>query len=231
MKKYFLTGLIILLPFLLTLMIVLYLVDLFTGPFVNIVETWIINFEEVRGVILKHHDFLVGLISRTFIFICLLIFITFLGFLARRFFFDSLLGWVNKLLSKIPIVKFIYRISRDITKAVFTQETKTFKETAVIPFPWEDTYSIALVTGTVPDQIRKVIPNAELTVFVPTSPHPISGFLLLTPKKYVHKVDVTTEDAFKFLLSAGIIHPSTHLGTPVPPASPKLTGEEPPGAK
>ncbi len=83
----------------------------------------------------------------------------------------------NKLFSKVPLVRSIYRVSRDLTKAVFTQDSKTFKETVVVPFPGHDTHALAFVTGPVPDAIRKVIPDAELTVFVPTSPHPISGFL------------------------------------------------------
>ncbi len=220
MKKYFLTGLIILLPFLLTVMIILYLFDIFTGPFVGLVEGLIISYEEKRGIILNNRDVFVQLISRITVFIFLLFFIYGLGFFARKYFFNLLLSLTNKLFSKVPLVRSIYRVSRDLTKAVFTQDSKTFKETVVIPFPGHDAHALAFVTGPVPDAIRKVIPNAELTVFVPTSPHPISGFLLLSPKKLVHQVDVSTEDGFKFLLSAGIMAPSTSTTTE-PPATPE----------
>lgn len=220
MKKYFLTGLIILLPFLLTVMIILYLFDIFTGPFVGLVEGLIISYEEKRGIILSNRDVFVQLISRVTVFIFLLFFIYGLGFFARKYFFNLLLSLTNKLFSKVPLVRSIYRVSRDLTKAVFTQDSKTFKETVVVPFPGHDTHALAFVTGPVPDAIRKVIPDAELTVFVPTSPHPISGFLLLSPKKFVHQVDVSTEDGFKFLLSAGIMTPPTSTSTE-PPSTPE----------
>jgi len=209
MKKYFITGLIILLPFALTLFLVAYIIDIMTGPFVGIVEDLIIAFETKRGVHLTNHDFVVLFFSRLITIAFLIVFIFFLGFCARKFLFNFLLNQANKLFSRIPVIKTVYRLTRDVTNAIFTQKEKTFKQTVLIPFPLKETHAFGLVTGEVPPSIKKILNEVDLTVFVPTSPHPISGFLLLTPQKLSYPVDVSTEDVFKFLISCGVTEPKS----------------------
>ncbi len=195
MKKYLLTGLAILLPFMLTIIVIVYLFDLFTEPFVGIIQSFFPN--EKISVFLSRIAVLV--------FLFFLIFI--LGFFARKFFFKALLNWSNALFSRIPIIKGIYKLTKDVTNAMFTEGQKTFKETVLIPFPSGDSHALGFVTGEIPAKLREVISETEVSVFVPTAPHPISGFLLLTPKKFLHPVDITTEETFKFLLSFGTFHP------------------------
>jgi uncharacterized membrane protein len=214
MKKYFITGLITLLPFALTVFLVIYLVDLMTGPFVGFVEELIISFEVKRGVVLTNHDFIVLFLSRLITIVFLVVFIFFLGFCARKFFFNFLINQANKIFSRIPIIKSVYRLTKDVTQAIFTQKEKTFKRTVLIPFPSSETHAFGLVTGEVPSSIKKILDEVDLSVFVPTSPHPISGFLLLTPKKLAKSVDVNTEDVFKFLISCGVREPGSPSSEP-----------------
>ncbi|HNA62490.1 MAG TPA: hypothetical protein PKW79_05390, partial [Rhabdochlamydiaceae bacterium] len=73
--------------------------------------------------------------------------------------------------------------------------------------PSSETYSVGFITGEVPPDIKKVIPEADTIIFVPTAPHPVSGYILFSPKKSVHSVEISVEDTFKFLLSCGVIKP------------------------
>ncbi len=220
MRKYFSTGLIILLPFGLTVWIVHYLFDLFTNPLFNILERITLWFEKTQGLSLLHHETLVTFLSRMVALVLTFFFIIALGYLARKFFFKSMLKFTNETIFRIPVVGSIYRLTKDLTKAMLSTDQKTFKETILIPFPSPETYSVGFITGQVPEVLKKVIPNADVTVFVPTAPHPISGYVLFCAKSATHSVDITVEETFKFLLSCGMIQPG-QPAQPNPPGTPK----------
>lgn len=207
MKKYFFTGFITLLPIALTVIIGLWLFNLFTTPLAGITEAIILAYEKQLGLSLESHNLIVEILSRCFALIILLILILFLGFCGQRFLIHFFLKITDRLFSHIPLVRTIYRLSNDITKAVFTDNQKTFKETVLVPFPHKESLAIGFVTGKTPDIFKQISPSTELAVFLPTAPHPMSGFVLLTPKNLTIPVDVPVEDAFKFLISCGVIHP------------------------
>jgi uncharacterized membrane protein len=209
MKKSFMTGLIILLPFGLTVWIVLYLFDLFTNPLFNTIEKTILWFEKTHGLSLVHHETLVAFLSRITALVLTFVLIVVLGYLARKFFFDALLKFTNKVIIRIPIVGTIYRLTKDLTKAMLSTDQKTFRETVLVPFPSPETYSVGFITSDVPEFLRKIIPSADVTVFVPTAPHPISGYVLFCAKNTTHSVDISVEETFKFLMSCGVIQPGT----------------------
>ncbi len=207
MKKSFSTGLVILLPFALTIWVVVYLFDLFTNPIFNLLEALILWYEKQHGISMINHVALVTFLSRIAALILTFIFIIVLGYLARKFFFDAILRLFNKLVVRIPLVGTIYRLTKDITKAMLSSDTKTFKETVLIPFPSPETYSVGFITGEVPPVFQPIIPQANTSVFVPTAPHPMSGFVLFCNKETLHSANVSVEDTFKFLLSCGVIQP------------------------
>jgi uncharacterized membrane protein len=217
MRKYFSTGLIILLPFGLTVWIVNYLLDLFTDPLFNILEKTTLWFEKTQGLTLLHHATLITFLSRLVALVLTFFFIVALGYLARKFFFKDLLKLANATIFRIPVVGSIYRLTKDLTKAMLSTDQKTFKETILIPFPSPETYTVGFITSDVPEVLKKVIPNADVTVFVPTAPHPISGYVLFCNKSATHSVDISVEETFRFLLSCGVIQP----GQPHPPSLPK----------
>ena len=216
MKKYFFTGFITLLPIALTIIIIVWLFNLFTTPLAGITEKIILAYEKTVGLSLEKHTELVIFISRLVALIFLVVLIFVLGFFGQRYLLNFFIKIINKIFSRIPFVRTIYRLSHDITKAVFSDTKKTFKETVLVPFPHQDSLAIGLVTGETPAALKqKDLPLTDLCVFVPTAPHPMSGFVLLTPRTVARPVDVSVEDAFKFLISCGVIHP----GEPVPSQS------------
>ncbi len=208
MKKHLLTGLIILLPIALTITIVVWLFEFLTDPFLGIVECWITSFETTRGSGLHNHDLFVVTISRLIIILFLVVLIFFLGFFARRFFFKSFLQLSERLFKRIPFIKTIYTIANDVTIAVFSQKEKAFKKTVLLPFPHAKSYTLGLVTGDVPPALQKAVEELDSCIFIPTAPHPVSGYVLLANKQQLIDVDVSTEEVFRFLISCGIAHPT-----------------------
>jgi uncharacterized membrane protein len=211
MKKYFFTGFITLLPIALTLIIANWLFNLFTAPLAGVTEVIIQAYEKQMNLNPVQHETLVLFFSRVLALILLLLVILFLGFCGQKFLINIFLKIPERLFSHIPLVRTIFRLSNDITKAVFSENKKTFKETVLLPFPHNEALAIGFVTGQTPTIFQsQTVPHTDLAIFVPTAPHPMSGFVLLTPKKIIHPVDVSVEDAFKFLISCGVIHPGEH---------------------
>lgn len=200
MKKYFITGLVLLLPLALTLIIVLFVFNLLTEPFVGLMS------EGLRHIGVFHHisDTFLVVISKIAILILLFSFTVFLGILGRlvlaNFFFEL---W-EALLHRIPLVRSIYKTSQDVIKSIFTSTNGSFKQVVLVRFPNEHTYSLGLVTrddiNDLPAQLGKLI-----AVFVPTTPNPTSGFLMLYPPSEVIYLDMTIEDALKYVISCGVI--------------------------
>jgi uncharacterized membrane protein len=213
MKKYFFTGFITLLPLILTCIIIIWLVDLVTAPFMGIAQNVLLQYH-AQPFSLANHEFTIKILSRLFALLFWLIVTFVLGFFSTKFLMRSLLHLTDRIFSRLPFVKKIYKISHDLTKVVFSENGKTFKQTVLVPFPHKDAFALGFVTSeSLPEIFTKHAPIAEIAVFVPTAPHPMSGFILLTPKHLSYPVEASIEDAFKFLLSCGVIHPSE--GTPV----------------
>lgn len=205
MKKTFLTGLAILLPIAVTFFVVLFVVDFVTAPFVGIVEDLISQ----HGVIElgTEHHYLLLIISRITVLILLFFFILILGFFGRKIFFSWFINITHRIFYKIPIIKTIYKITREISGSIFSEEKKTlFKGTVQVPFPHQNSQALGLLSGNAPDAVEDKKKHLQ-AVFVPTSPHPISGFLMMYDEKEVKHTDIPTEDLFKFLLSCGMYHP------------------------
>lgn len=207
MKKSFSTGLIILLPFVLSLWVLNYLFDLFTNPLYHLIETLLLWYEKRQGLPPIQHETMAHFFSRLAALILTFVFIIILGYLGRKFFFHSIMKATNKLIFKIPIVGTLYRLTKDITKALLSSDQKTFKETTLVPFPSKDTYTMGFVTSDVPPDLKMLVPSIDVTVFVPTAPHPISGYVLFCPRSCLHSTNISIEDTFKFLISCGVIHP------------------------
>lgn len=201
MKRYFLTGLILLLPFAISLLAFLWLVDILTDPFLEMVQTSLVF--KNHELFFHEHPTLALFISRSLILIFLFFFILFLGALGRKYVFSKIVDRLESLFLKVPIIRVIYKLCHEVTSATFSSGSKLFKETVLIPFPQQDSLAIGLVTGEIPPALKKEGVDIEMAVFVPTSPHPMSGFILLTPKKLIKPVDLSTEEAFQYIISCG----------------------------
>ena len=204
-KKYFFTGLIILLPVVLTLMIFFFLLDFFTQPFLPPVTELLLFLQD--HITYEIPDELYAIIARILALILLCAFVFLLGVISRWFFVRNLIKGTHSLFSRIPILRSVLKVSRDVFAALFAQDgKKAFKRPVMIPFPSLPNHCLGFEVGTVPPECQSKVSEPLTSVFAPTAPHPISGFLFI-PKKDIFEIDMTNEEAVKYLVSCGVIVP------------------------
>lgn len=211
MKKYFLTGLIMLLPITITAIVVFLALDLLTAPFAGIVHK-ILTVLGQNFTYLKNQKTLLTLISRVILLGFLFIITVILGYFGRKFLKTFFYHTIDRVMLKIPLVKKIYKAVSDVVKVFFSEQKKAFEASTIVPFPYEGCYAMGLQSKDAPHSLLKhagvdIEKYHYKSVFIPTSPHPISGFLVMMKIDDIHKVDVTTEDVFKYLISAGLYRP------------------------
>lgn len=206
MKRYFITGLVILLPLTVTLAIIAFIVNLLTAPFVGIVQ----HILAYLGLLDKGFLFLSAqeiqlVFSKIIILVVLFFFTVALGALARWFFVHYMLSLWDYVLHRIPLVSTIYKAAQEIIKNLFESKTKSFKQVVLVPFPGKDIYSVGFLTG---DHIAGLPKSNEeniVSVFVPTTPNPTSGFMCLYSDKDIIYLETKVEDALKYIISCGVV--------------------------
>ncbi len=211
MRKFFVTGLVILLPLALTFIIVAFVFNLLTEPFVDVVKG-VLNYYGwfSQGLWIFSADQLQKLISQVLILILLFFITVFLGAITRWFFIKSFIKFWDYILHRIPFVRSIYKTCQDVIHTIFVTKTNSFKQVVMVRFPNEETWSIGLVTREeLPGLPKELDPNL-IAVFVPTTPNPTSGFLMLFKKEEVIYLDMKIEDAFKYIISLGVISAPFH---------------------
>lgn len=226
-KAYFITGMVILLPLALTLAIVIFLFNLLTEPFVGIVKSVLGHYNLLQsGFLFLSSDQIQKLFSQLIILVLLFFFTVSLGLVARWFFFHYLVRFWERMLAKIPFISSVYKTCQDIIQTLFASSSNSFKQVVMVPFPSPDTMAIGLVTN---ENIPAIDKEKEplIAVFVPTTPNPTSGFLMMFREEDLVYLDMKVEDALKYVISCGVIN------TPLNPISKEMakknvTPKEPP---
>lgn len=209
MRKYFVTGIIILVPILFTIMLFFFLVNFFTSPFLNVVIDFLKNFKLMHPLV--KNPALLTFVARIIIILCLCLFVFLLGIVARGFIFNALMTLANKIMSKIPFVKSIYKAIKDITVSFASKERKAFTKTAMIKFPSTISYGIGFETGEAPQECSEKIKQKLKPVWIPTAPHPLSSLMVLVPQDKIQSIELSKEDAVKYIVSCGLILPGEKL--------------------
>jgi len=207
MKKYFLTGLAILLPLAVTIAVVVFVLNFLTKPFTGIVTNFLPSIGFHTG------SKAVRYAAQIIILMGVAGFTILLGSVTRWFFFRSILNYSDKLLHKIPLVNKVYKTTQDIIQTLFSADKNSFKQVVMAPFPNKDTYSLGLVSRESPKTCEKAKGSELVSVFVPTTPNPTTGFLLMFKKEDLIYLEMRTEDAIKYIVSCGVIVPDS----PEPP--------------
>ncbi|ADI38403.1 putative uncharacterized protein [Waddlia chondrophila 2032/99] len=206
MRRYFITGLILLLPLALTIAIVVFVVNFFTNPFVGAVKETLQHIGLFhQGILFLSAEQVQLYFSRLIILLLLFLFTVLLGVLTRWVIIHSFIRLGEYIFHRIPIVRSIYKTSKDVINTIFTDQTKSFKQVVLVPFPNADTYSIGLVTREDIKDLTNQKKGDYIAVFVPTTPNPTSGFLMLFDRKDVVFLDMKIEEAFKYIISCGVI--------------------------
>ena len=137
-----------------------------------------------------------------------IIFITIIGYLSLSFLGKKFLQIVDNLFKRIPILKTIYSAIGQMTES-FTQNKSNKKSVVLIEYPRKGTWAVGFATKDNKGEIKNKTNRDLVNVFVPTTPNPTSGFLLMFPKEDVIYLDISFEEASKFIVSAGTSNPKT----------------------
>lgn len=186
-RKYFITGLIVIIPIWVTVLLIKALVDLISGTF-NLIppvlhpKTYI----PFRGI-----EFIIALLV-----------IILLGVLANNYFGKKFFIIGERMLQKIPVIRTIYQGVKHLTIGI-VGEKKIFSKVVLIEFPIKGLHFIGFVTG----EDTHIRPTKEdrkmLKIFVPTTPNPTTGFFCIAPEDEVKPLDISVDEAFKLIISAG----------------------------
>ncbi len=206
MKKYFLTGLVTLLPLAVTIWVIHFFVTLLTKPFMGMVTTLIYQIP-IRPLGIVTSDQLIRTISQIIILISLFLITLFLGFVARKYFFGQVIRFGDRLLHKIPLVNKVYKTSKEIVQSLFGSKKNSFNQAVLIPFPYKGAYCVGLISRDSPRTCSSAVNQEMVSVFIPTTPNPTTGFLVMCLKSELILLDLKTEDAVKYIVSCGVIQP------------------------
>jgi uncharacterized membrane protein len=197
LRGYFLTGLIVVGPVAITIYVVWW--------FINLVDAWVkplIPTAYLPETYLPFNVPGVGLIVGIFGLMVI-------GALTANLFGRTIVSYGEMMLDRMPVVRGVYRLLKQIFTTIFSKTGSSFKRVGVIEFPRKGLYALVFVSGDPPAEIREKLGNGEalMTVFMPNAPNPTTGFVVFMPAKDVTVLDMSIEDGAKMVVSAGLVAP------------------------
>ena len=189
LRKYFITGLLILLPVIVTIYVLSFsfnFVDGLLQPFIK----------PIIGRTIPGLGLIVGLI---------IIFVT--GLIATNVFGKKIIAYGESIVIKIPLVKQLYSATKQIIDAFSVQSQDAFQRVVLVEYPRKGIYAIGFVTGEGVEEVQELTKGEVANVFIPTTPNPTSGFLILFPKDQLIPLEMTIEEGLKMVISGGVVTP------------------------
>ena len=141
------------------------------------------------------------------ILVLLVILIT--GIIVSNFLGRKLVAIWERILNKIPGFRNVYNVLKKVSDTVFNSSTESFRKAFLIQYPSKGIWVIAFQSGDYKGEAESIIGEEMINLFVPTTPNPTSGFFVMMPKKDVFELNMTVEEAFKIVISAGVVIPSS----------------------
>ncbi len=118
-------------------------------------------------------------------------------------------GW-DSLLGRIPIVKSIYSGVKKVSESLLSDNSRSFKTPVLVPFPQSNIWTIAFISGSLPQAVVDGLPDEDyVSVYVPTTPNPTGGYYIMVRRSDVRELDMSVDDALKYIISLGMVMPET----------------------
>lgn len=196
MKKYFITGLLVLVPLFITVWVISGLVGMMDQSLFLLPETW--RPKAQLGLDIPGMGAILTL---------LIIFVT--GVIATNFFGKRMILVWEALLARVPVVKSIYASVKQVSDTLFSDSGNAFRQAVLVQFPRPGTWTIAFVTGKPGGDVANHLSGDYLSVYVPTTPNPTGGYFLMLPRADVVELDMSVDEALKYIISMGVVAPPT----------------------
>lgn len=204
-RNSFLTGLVVIAPVALTIWLiwsVIGWIDGFVLPFIP-------NLYHPDNILNTIFGQDVAINIRGLGVVVFLLFTTFVGWIAKGFLGRSLIRVGENLVRRMPVVRSIYSGVKQIAETVFAQSDRSFEKACLIEYPRKGIWAVGFISTEAKGEVKyKAKSNSDLlSVFVPTTPNPTSGFMLFFPRNDVIELEMSIEDAAKLVISAGLVYP------------------------
>lgn len=201
LQRYLIAGLLVWLPLWITLLIIGFVIDLMDKSLSLLPVAY--RPETLLGVNIPGFGLLLSLV----ILIATGLLVT--NFMGRRL----VMIW-EAFLSRIPLVRTIYSGVKQVVDTLFTPGGQSFRKVLLVEYPRQGLWSVAFQTGNGATQINSALEEELVTIFIPTTPNPTSGFLMLIPKKDVKELDMSVDEALKFVISLGVLQATKKIELP-----------------
>ncbi len=148
------------------------------------------------------------------------------GAVAANFAGARLIAMWESLLARIPFVKSIYSSVKQVSDTVLSDQGTAFRKALLVEWPRSGSWTIAFLTGQPAGEVARHLPGEHVSIYVPTTPNPTGGYFVIVPKASVRELDITVDEALKYIISMGVVVPRAPLGhappaIPAPPVAPK----------
>lgn len=202
MKKYIIAGLLVWLPLAITVWVLSWLLGVLDGVFANLLSVTQAVLPESAFASLEKLRHVPGLG----------VIVMLVGLLLTGVFTANIVGqwWLrmwDQVLHRIPIVKSIYSSVKQVSDTLFSSSGNAFREAVLVQYPRQGSWTIAFVTGKPGGEVAAKLPAEMVSVYVPTTPNPTSGFFLMMPRADVHELKMSVDEALKYVISMGVVAP------------------------
>lgn len=213
LRANFLTGLIVVAPISMTIWLI--------WTVVGVIDGWVLPFipERYNPADWINSRVHIGIDIRGIGVIVFLVFTITVGWIGKGLIGRSLLGWSERVVLSLPLVRSVYSGVKQITETVLAQGNSSFEKACLVEYPRRGMWAVGFVSTDAKGEISERASTPLLSIFLPTTPNPTSGFLLFVPREDVIYLDMSVEDAAKLVISAGLVYPNSKGGvTTEPPA-------------
>lgn len=196
LKKVFLTGLAVVVPVGLTIYIFFFLIDMMDSLLLIIPDKY-----QPDAFLPFHVPGLGTIVTLVLIYLC--------GLITTSYFGNKLVKLGERFLDKIPFVRSIYQATKRVADTMFMDRSRSFKKVVLFQFPSKNVYSIGFITGVPNGEFRAKVGSDRnyVSVFMPTAPNPTTGLYMIMPEDELIHMDMSVEEAFTLIISAGIVTP------------------------
>lgn len=200
MRRYLIAGLLVWLPLGVTVLVF----KLLLGMVENMLEVVPAHYhpEALLGLEIPYLNVLISLLA-------MLVVTVVTGVLVTNLFGRKIVAAWESLLGRIPLVRTIYQSAKQVAVTVFSSGGKSFRKVMLIEYPRKGLYTLAFQTGASIGEVQDKTGEEVITVFVPTTPNPTSGFLLMVPKSDITELEMSVDEALKMIISLGMVEPGS----------------------
>ncbi len=194
MRKYFITGLLILVPLAITLWVLNLIIGTMDQSLLLLPERW--RPEAIFGFHIPGLGTILTL---------LIIFLT--GLATRNFIGKQVVHVWESVLTRIPVVSSIYTSVKQVSDTLLSSSGNAFRKAVLVQYPRQGCWTIAFLTGVPGGDVRNHLKGEYISIYVPTTPNPTSGFFLMVPREDAIELDMNVDEALKYIVSMGVVSP------------------------